>query len=46
LRNQRRAEAEVGGGVQKQLQLSLQGRDMAVLDRISREVMRRARRGC
>jgi len=30
------------GGVQKQLQLSLQGRDMAVLDRISREVMRRA----
>jgi HAE1 family hydrophobic/amphiphilic exporter-1 len=32
-----------GGGVQKELQLSLQGRDMAVLDRISQDVMRRAR---
>ena len=31
-----------GGGVQKQLQLSLQGRDTAVLDTISQEVMRRA----
>src|SRR4029078_2279918 len=32
-----------GGGVAKQLQLSLQGRDTEVLDRISQEVMRRAR---
>jgi HAE1 family hydrophobic/amphiphilic exporter-1 len=32
-----------GGGVQKELQLSLQGRDMEVLDRISQDVMRRAR---
>ena len=31
-----------GGGVQKQLQLSLQGPDTAVLDRLSQEVMRRA----
>ena len=31
-----------GGGVQKQLQLSLQGRDIEVLDRISQDVMRRA----
>ncbi len=31
-----------GGGVQKQLQLSLQGSDMAVLDTISQDVMRRA----
>ena len=31
-----------GGGVQKQLQLSLQGRDMETLDRISQDVMRRA----
>jgi HAE1 family hydrophobic/amphiphilic exporter-1 len=31
-----------GGGVQKQLQLSLQGPDMAVLDKISQDVMRRA----
>lgn len=31
-----------GGGVQKQLQLSLQGPDTAVLDRISQDVMRRA----
>ena len=31
-----------GGGVQKQLQLSLQGRDTAVLDTLSQEVMRRA----
>jgi len=31
-----------GGGVQKQLQLSLQGRDMEMLDRISQDVMRRA----
>ena len=31
-----------GGGVQKQIQLSLQGPDTAVLDRISQEVMRRA----
>ncbi|HET6196362.1 MAG TPA: efflux RND transporter permease subunit, partial [Acetobacteraceae bacterium] len=32
-----------GGGVQKELQLSLQGRDMEALDRISQDVMRRAR---
>jgi HAE1 family hydrophobic/amphiphilic exporter-1 len=32
-----------GGGVQKQLQLSLQGRETEVLDRLSQEVMRRAR---
>ncbi len=31
-----------GGGVQKMLQLSLQGPDMAVLDRISQDVMREA----
>ena len=31
-----------GGGVQKQLQLSLQGPDTAVLDTLSQEVMRRA----
>ena len=31
-----------GGGVQKQLQLSLQGSDMAMLDTISQDVMRRA----
>jgi HAE1 family hydrophobic/amphiphilic exporter-1 len=31
-----------GGGVQKMLQLSLQGPDMAVLDRISQDVMRQA----
>lgn len=31
-----------GGGVQKQLQLSLQGPDTAVLDELSREVMKRA----
>ncbi len=31
-----------GGGVQKQIQLSLQGPDTAVLDRISQDVMRRA----
>ena len=31
-----------GGGVQKQLQLSLQGPDTAVLDRLSQEVMQRA----
>ena len=31
-----------GGGVQKQLQLSLQGPDTAVLDRLSQEVMLRA----
>ncbi|WP_421998000.1 efflux RND transporter permease subunit [Reyranella sp.] len=31
-----------GGGVQKQIQLSLQGPDTAVLDRISQEVMARA----
>ncbi len=31
-----------GGGVQKQLQLSLQGPDTAVLDRLSQEVMKRA----
>jgi hydrophobic/amphiphilic exporter-1 (mainly G- bacteria), HAE1 family len=31
-----------GGGVQKQLQLSLQGPDTAVLDALSQEVMRRA----
>ena len=31
-----------GGGVQKELQLSLQGRDIEVLDRISQDVMRRA----
>jgi HAE1 family hydrophobic/amphiphilic exporter-1 len=32
-----------GGGVQKQLQLSLQGSDMALLDTISQDVMKRAR---
>ncbi|MFO1158308.1 MAG: efflux RND transporter permease subunit [Reyranellaceae bacterium] len=32
-----------GGGVQKQLQLSLQGTDTAALDRLSQDVMRRAR---
>jgi HAE1 family hydrophobic/amphiphilic exporter-1 len=31
-----------GGGVQKQLQLSLQGTDTAVLDKLSQDVMRRA----
>jgi HAE1 family hydrophobic/amphiphilic exporter-1 len=31
-----------GGGVQKQIQLSLQGPDTAVLDTLSQEVMRRA----
>ncbi len=31
-----------GGGVQKMLQLSLQGPDIAVLDRISQDLMRRA----
>ncbi|MCX7360546.1 MAG: efflux RND transporter permease subunit [Alphaproteobacteria bacterium] len=31
-----------GGGVQKQIQLSLQGPDMATLDRISQDVMARA----
>ncbi|MBI2739573.1 MAG: efflux RND transporter permease subunit [Rhodospirillales bacterium] len=31
-----------GGGVQKMLQLSLQGPDMAVLDKISQDVMREA----
>ena len=31
-----------GGGIQKQIQLSLQGRDTAVLDTLSQEVMRRA----
>jgi HAE1 family hydrophobic/amphiphilic exporter-1 len=31
-----------GGGVQKQIQLSLQGRDTATLDTLSQEVMRRA----
>ena len=31
-----------GGGVQKQIQLSLQGPDTAVLDRISQDVMKRA----
>ncbi len=31
-----------GGGVQKQIQLSLQGPDTAVLDRLSQEVMARA----
>ena len=31
-----------GGGVQKQLQLSLQGTDTAVLDKLSQEIMERA----
>ena len=31
-----------GGGVQKMLQLSLQGPDMSVLDRISQDIMRQA----